>query len=278
MIGNKFKTMIKHSKTLDAIGRLLLYPYFCKQYRMSSEEEEKRAGGYVDKRFLWLKDIHETHIADKCFVVATGPSLTNQDLDSIKNYYSISMNSIILALPNTQWRPDIYMIQDDYVFEKLREDINSAKSSLGFMCISENLARKYGNKEGYNVFPLHYLDHKFFHLKGYGEFKFSTDCYNTIYDGYTITFSALQLAVYMGFREIYLLGCDCNYNQPKAHFVEYGHKDPKSAIMGDKMIQGHFEFKKFADSLGVNVINCTRGGMLEVYPRKKLEDILGGLK
>lgn len=40
------------------------------------------------------------------------------------------------------------------------------------------------------------------------------------------------------------------------------------------MIAGHYEFKKFADSLGIKIVNCTRGGMLEVYPRMNLEDVL----
>jgi len=115
-----------------------------------------------------------------------------------------------------------------------------------------------------------------FHKNGFGKFKFSSDCYVEICDGYSITFSIMQLACYMGFQEIYLLGCDCNYNQPQTHFIEYGHKDPKAAFMGDKMIVGHHYFRKFAESLGVDVINCTRGGMLEEYKRKSLEDVLNG--
>lgn len=78
----------------------------------------------------------------------------------------------------------------------------------------------------------------------------------------------------MGFKEIYLLGCDCNYNQTKKNFIEHGAKDPNASIMGDRLIYTHSMFDKFAKAHGVQVYNCTRGGMLEVYPRKKLEDVL----
>ena len=78
----------------------------------------------------------------------------------------------------------------------------------------------------------------------------------------------------MGFKKIYLLGCDCNYNQSKTHFIEYGYKDGKIMFAADKIIQAHIAFKKFADAQGIEVINCTRGGNLEVYPRETLEEVL----
>ena len=54
--------------------------------------------------------------------------------------------------------------------------------------------------------------------------KFSHDAHSFLYDGYSITYSLLQLAIYMGFKEIILLGCDSNYSidQTKQHFVDYG--------------------------------------------------------
>lgn len=274
---NKFKQSLKKNNRIDALSRILFYPLFKYQYISSDAKAHKRKSGATDSEFEWIKELHNTHLGERCFVVATGPSLKMEDLEMIKAEYSFSMNSAVLILNKTLWKPDVYMIQDEYVYEKLKDDI-ARLSNGGFknIWISQNLENKYDEQERYKVFPLHYLDHKMYHKNGYGMFRFSDDCYSTIYDGYTITFSVMQMAVYMGFREIYLLGCDCNYQQPKMHFIEYGHKDPKAAVMGDKMIAGHFEFKKFAESLGVKVINCTRGGMLEVYPRMSLEDVLGG--
>jgi len=269
------KQSLKKNKYIDAASRIIAYPYFKKMYAEADQEAEKRLQGMECPKFSWIKQYKDLYAGERCFVVATGPSLTLDDLNLIEKEKSFSMNSAVLALQGTKWRPDFYMIQDEYVFQKLREKIKeSAESDLKNIWISESLEKRFGNGEHYKVFPLHYLDHKMYHYSGYGKFMFSDDCYRTIYDGYTITFSVLQMAAYMGFKKIYLLGCDCNYKLPKAHFVEYGHKDPKAAIMGDKMIAGHYEFKKFADARGIEVINCTRGGMLEVYPRLSLETVL----
>lgn len=40
------------------------------------------------------------------------------------------------------------------------------------------------------------------------------------------------------------------------------------------MTVGYRKAKEYADSHGIKIINCTRGGMLDVYPRKSLESVL----
>ena len=84
----------------------------------------------------------------------------------------------------------------------------------------------------------------------------------------------MQLAVYMGFKELYLLGSDCNYDLKKSHFIDHGAVDPFAAHVGNRLIYIHSKFKEWANARGVIVYNCTRGGMLEVYPRKTLEEVL----
>jgi hypothetical protein len=139
--------------------------------------------------------------------------------------------------------------------------------------VSDNVHSLCPSSRRFKSFKLHYLDHKY-NPRGIGTLKFSDNCYDVIYDGYSIIFSIMQLAVYMGFKEIYLLGTDCNYNQTKQNFIDNGTKDPNRDIMGNRLIYTHSLFREFANSHGVKVVNCTRGGMLEVYPRKKLEEVL----
>lgn len=275
MSNNKLKQLLKKNKLIDAISRIIFYPVFLYQMKKSDRAANNRACGYIDSRYKWIKDLKDTHKNERCFIVATGPSLTMEDLELIKGEFSFGMNSVIKAFGKTEWRPNIYMIQDEYVYEKMEDELSEISTREKFLiAVGGAVPEKYASAKKYLPYAIHYLDHKMFHMKGYGKFKFSDNSYNVIFDAYTVTFSVLQLAVHMGFKEIYLLGCDCNYNQKKGHFIEYGHTDPKAAIMGDKMIAGHYEFQKFADAIGVKVVNCTRGGMLEAYPRMQLEDVL----
>ncbi len=272
----KIKLKLKTNKVTDALSRIICSPFFLFEYWLSDREVKKRKNGKFDSEYTWLRELKNSHIGERCFIVACGPSLTYDDLELIKDEYTFGMNSGVLTFNKTNWRPNFYAVQDEYVFNRLQVDIQKAMDSndLKLVAVDQIIHKKFKTDNQYRVFYLHLLDHKMYHRKGFGKFKYSDDAHACVYDGYSITMSLMQIAVYMGFDEIYLLGCDCNYNQPKTHFVDYGHKDPKFSIMGDKMIQAHYEFKKFADKCGVKVVNCTRGGMLEVYERETLEQII----
>ena len=40
------------------------------------------------------------------------------------------------------------------------------------------------------------------------------------------------------------------------------------------MITGYKAAKEYADAHNIKIVNCTRGGMLEIFPRMNLEDVL----
>lgn len=275
-MNTKIKVLLKKNELVANIIRYLGIPLFFIQWEISNIQSILRKYNLIkNSKYTKIKDLKNTHCGERCFVVATGPSLTFEDLDSIKDEFTFGMNSGILAYGKTKWKPSFYGIQDEYVYKKLEHDIlKLSKSIIPEIYVSSNLYKTFKTPLNYKVFPLNFLDHKMPHKSGFGLFKFSDDCYTTIYDGYSIVFSLLQLACYMGFKEIYLIGCDCNYRQEKKHFLEFGYTDPHHAIAGDKIICSHIEFKKFADKKGIKVVNCTRGGMLEVYPRMTLEEVL----
>lgn len=77
---------------------------------------------YSSERILSFKNIHK---GKRCFIVATGPSLTAGDLDRLyqNNEICISMNRIFNIFGRTDWRPDYYMIGDREMIEDLADDI-----------------------------------------------------------------------------------------------------------------------------------------------------------
>lgn len=219
-----------------------------------------------------LKKFHNIHMGKRCFVVATGPSLKLEDLQLIKNEYSFSMNSIVLSYKDTDWRPTYYAIQDCRGYNKLKESIKNANMKYIFCGISNKRFTPDMDVD-YIPFPLNLLDHgkaTSNHMN-----KFSDDCYKVVYDGHSITYSVIQLAVYMGFKEIYLLGVDCNYaNKGKDHIVEYIRQEvPDAAFL---MQESYKVAKKYADNHGIKIYNASRGGSLEVFEKVTLEEVLAG--
>ena len=239
-------------------------------------EAFQRANGFIDDKFAPLKELHNKHNGERCFIVATGPSLTLEDLSLIKNETSFGMNSICRLYEKTDWRPTYYGIQDIFVYPKMKDVIDHYYKTSNNVFVSDELAEKYELSSNYVQYPFnsayHLYDQHFY--KFYS--KFSGNAYSVVYDGYSITYSLLQIAVYLGFQEIYLLGTDCNYIKgAKNHFVESGHHDRLEHLNHDKMITGYQAAKEYADANGIKIINCTRGGMLEVFPRMSLEEVLG---
>lgn len=246
--------------------------YF-KQCVTINYETKARSEGKNDPMFERVKQYKGLYQGKRCFIVATGPSLTMKDLELLENEICFGMNSICKILGDTVWRPTFYGIQDSFVYEKLEDDIaNNVKCEV---FVADNLNNTFNIPGQYIQFPFNHLYHQAELDIGRYFAKFSDDCYSVVYDGYSITYSLMQIAVYMGFTEIYLLGADCNYSKgEKNHFVDSGFVDKNAYKNHDKMIVGYQKAKEYADAHNIKIINCTRGGMLEVYPRMKLEDVL----
>lgn len=110
----------------------------------------------------------------------------------------------------------------------------------------------------------------------------------------TVAVFTIELAMYMGFKEIILLGYDCTfsvrgsrhagneeiYKQDDA-FLEKDRNRLKDRHMSieeyDKhllnMIMSDYKSdREYAEKHGVKIWNATRGGRLEIFKRKQLED------
>ena len=108
--------------------------------------------------------------------------------------------------------------------------------------------------------------------------RFSKNAYAMLYDGYSITYTLIELAIYMGFTEIFLLGCDSTYSADKSkqHFIESGQYDPEELRITatDRLTVAYQNAKRYAEKHGVKIFNATRGGVLEVFQRVNLDDVL----
>ena len=117
---------------------------------------------------------------------------------------------------------------------------------------------------------------------------FSCNLDKIIHEGMTVTFSAMQIAVMMGFSKIYLLGVDFNYpfitngkgekvldRSQQTHFVEnyYNKNEVIYQPNLDASLQAYQAAKEYADANGIEIYNATRGGNLEVFPRVDFDEI-----
>lgn len=256
-------------KNLYLLYRRVQYSFGGAQVNFKRALRKHGIGGAKYKKLLDYKDKHK---GERCFIIATGPSLTMEDIESLKDEKTISMNSICKLYDETDWRPTYFAVQDNYVFKNLQDIIRLHKEVPVF--ISDNIWKRFKREGDWIEFPTDTLYHSYDMKLGKYYAKFSDDAYDIIYDGYSIAYSCIELAVYMGFKEIYLLGADCTYLGEKEHFVDSGVEDRSRKYATPKLIVGYEKVKEYADSHGIKVYNATRGGVLEVFPRIELKDVL----
>ncbi len=244
-----------------------------------------QVGKKKQKRCNGIEKYKDLYVGERCFIVATGPSLSVEDLELIKSEISFSMNSIINLYEKTTYRPTYYLIQDGNVERRLRDKLieifDNHKASFigigdipGFRAIINRQQAKYYKEkfEFYNLSVAYHIYDMCYSAPRKIPTKFSSDCAEYVYDGCSVTYSAIQLAIYMGFKKIYLLGCDTNYS---------GHADgsPSEEKGNDSdpvlaMINSYEVAKKYADAHNIKIYNATRGGMLEVFSRVNLDDVI----
>jgi len=92
--------------------------------------------------------------------------------------------------------------------------------------------------------------------------------------GRTVVIFALQVAYYMGFEEVYLLGCDCSYGKdPSQHHFD---GSPVDNYLREDWSCIYDEYRNALNRYrqkGKKIINCTVGGNLEVFSRMPLEEV-----
>lgn len=82
----------------------------------------------------------------------------------------------------------------------------------------------------------------------------------------------MQFAVYMGIKELYLIGVDFNYSLKNNHFYK-NEIGIQNIFDKENVYAGYLAAKQYADSHGIKIYNATRGGKLEVFPRVDFDSL-----
>lgn len=228
----------------------------------------------------------------RCFVVGNGPSLLEKDIHRIKKEYSFAANMMYENFERLRWKPSYYIVYDrtmSRVFEENESSLMQTLNSVGifFAEYKTGLYTKYYDNKPDNL--VFYKDITYRRNKN-ETCLFSEDMEKGLYRGQTVVYDALQMAVYMGFKRIYLLGVDMSYKKERkkdgttvdnleiirnhADFVrEPDAFESDTYEMVDEMELGFMAAKEYADNHNVEIYNATRGGKLEVFPRVDLESL-----
>jgi hypothetical protein len=227
----------------------------------------------------------------RCFILGNGPSLNKIDLGKIENEYSFAVNGIFYKTEETGYRPTFYVVEDHFVMLDNLKEINAYDAEYKFFPIN------YKSYVKPSVNTAFFRMNTGFYEKQSPNFavpRFSTDAAKRLFCGQSVTMINLQLAYYFGFSEIYLIGMDFDYQIPDTAIfdgdnIESTEDDPNHFhpdYFGkgkkwhdphlDRVLNSYKMNKVIYEADGRKIYNATAGGKLELFERKRFEDIFSG--
>lgn len=257
--------------------RILVYPYV----NFKRVCDKRKYAKTPDAEYI--RSLKGTKSGKRCFILGNGPSLTVEDLDKLKNEDTFAFNRIYYMFDKTDWRPTYYMCVDVGVLGMNLPSIEQLNLPI---IILSDIARKSVKTQSSNI---HYIyDYSKFKVNrwGFDPPYISEDVSDHFCLCFTVTYDAIQLALYMGYSEIYLLGVDHNYSV---------RADAKGNITRDESVKDYFDglektaitamnyeattaafeaARKYCDDKKTSTIyNATRGGKLEAFERVDFDSL-----
>lgn len=242
------------------------------------------------------KTLFNRHRGERCFVLCNGPSVKHQDIRPLKNEVVFSVSSGYLHPDYKDIRPRYHCIPQltygkispEVAVKWFREMDHNLGGAELFLDLQEwSLVQEQSLFSGREV-----------HFVCMGRNYFPRTPANienlvgVMPRVQTVPILVIMIAMYMGFREIYLVGTDHDWfvKQEYKYFFEPGLlKGLDIGVRQDgtlettlwdelpavsKVWAQYRAVKGIAKAHGVTIFNATHGGMLDEFERVCLEDIL----
>lgn len=229
--------------------------------------------GYSNLKSLFrLWRMKDKYRGKRCFIIGNGPSLKKTNLALLKNEYTFGLNRIYLLFKEIGFETSFYVCINNLVISQIYKDINKLRIPK---LLSTN-SKKIIDYDKHTVL-----------LRSVSSQPFPFDPTQGVWEGATVTYVAMQIAYYLGFTKVILLGVDHN-------FITKGEPHKIVSLKGDD--QNHFSpdyFKGFKWQLpdlktselayriadyvfkedDREIVDATVGGKLDIFPKVKLEEL-----
>ncbi|WP_040661644.1 6-hydroxymethylpterin diphosphokinase MptE-like protein [Nitrococcus mobilis] len=222
-------------------------------------------------RITFLKN---RHLGERCVVVANGPSLNSMDLSFLRREIAVGLNKIFLGFLRFGFYPRYYVAVNKKVLRQAESQIRALN------CV------KFISDRGSSFLPESALT---YHINTTEPpRRFSRDLAQGAHEGGTVTHVALQVAYYLGFKEVVLIGLDHRFEYTGApnearrldgpdrnHFTPdyFGHgqtwDNPDLAQSEESYTIARQEYER----VGRRIIDATVNGACTIFEKASYRDL-----
>ena len=191
----------------------------------------------------------------RCFIVGSAPSLIQMDLKKLEGNVLFGSNQIYKFYAFGLPVMDYYHIGDRSCLPKIEQDRKD-----GFDV--DNVGQRFYRAGGHENYIESFQNAEPYYLEGDLGEDDDVDV-GRIRHGWSITLESIQFALLMGFDEIYIIGCDCNY------------ADNRTDFSTAKVLKSHEKINEYCRTHDIKIFNAGIGGILEAYPRIDFDSLWG---
>lgn len=188
-----------------------------------------------------MQQLKDSYKNERIFLVGNGPSLKHTPLDELNNEYTFATNQVYKIFPDTNWKPEFYFnchLPHDLNRIDSGEAITNIKDKLikNSICFFDNRSKHlFESADDVYFFRRHSLrgtpidrcdinQVRQFSLNHLNEY-WSSNVSNVVYE-YHSMYAMMQISAYLGFDEIYLIGCDLGQKYINPHMIFQDGLDP----------------------------------------------------
>lgn len=223
----------------------------------------------------WCNLLRDRHTGERAVLVCNGPSLRNMDLAALRHETVIGLNKIHLGLPRFGFYPRYLVAVNRKVLEQSLAEFQTL-TCIKFLS---------------NHRPDLYQDGPLTHVLDTHDppADFCTDISLGLHEGWTVTFAALQVAYFLGFRQVVILGMDHRYSftgEPNAeatiegedpnHFHEayFGHGQKWDNPDLASSERSYRLARQVYEQAGRDIIDATVDGACQVFRKADYRQVL----
>ena len=216
-------------------------------------------------------------------MIGNGPSLRAEDLTELYDRHigSFAVNRIMKIFSRTDWRPTYYVNSDYVLIRDIIPEVEALPSEI-FVPLQD----KYYH--GIKVKNAHYFFRNDSRERDQAD-GFGLDCTDQVNMRGTVTIDCIQLAIHMGYRYIYLIGVDHNFDKiitengeiiidpgVKNYFCDGYDDDVAGEVQHDigSTTKAYRDVRRFCDKYGIEVWNASRFTKLDAFKTISFEEAL----
>lgn len=224
-----------------------------------------------------LRQFRGLHRGERCFILANGPSLAQVNHARLRHEKTFGLNRIYLLADVMGYLPDYYVCVNELVLDQFHNEI----AQLAMPKFVNWNRRQLFNGVAQNLY--------FLRLRLNLRDCFSSSIEAPISSGGTVTFVALQIAFYMGFDQVIIVGLDHSYKSKgipnrsviRAEPQDEDHFHPQyfpkgSAWQPPDLLRSQLAYQLARDAYsqaGRTIVDATLGGKCEVFEKTDLEAV-----